>query len=154
MRVLVEGEEEAGGASVEQWVRDDERGADCAIVFDSGMEDVHTPAITLGLRGIIAASLTVTAQPRDLHSGLYGGVTLNAAHVLHRILGAVLPGPDGVLRDELREGIAPPSQTELESWAALRPSRLGARGDRRAAGRPPAPATSGARAPAPTRRST
>jgi len=123
VRVLVEGEEEAGGASVEQWVRADKRGADCAIVFDSGMEDVHTPAITLGLRGVIAASLTVTAQPRDLHSGLYGGVTLNAAHVLHRILGAVLPGPDGVLREELREGIVPPSPAELESWAALRPSR-------------------------------
>ncbi len=43
VRVLVEGEEEAGGESVEQWVRDDERRVDCAIVFDSGMEDVHTP---------------------------------------------------------------------------------------------------------------
>ncbi len=124
VRVLVEGEEEAGGASVEQWVKDDDRGADCAIVFDSGMEDVHTPAITLGLRGVVAASLTVTAQPRDLHSGMYGGVTLNAAHVLHRILAAVLPGPDGVLRDELREGIVPPSAAELESWAQLRPAQV------------------------------
>ena len=38
-------------------MRDDERGADCAIVFDSGMEDVHTPAITIGLRGVVAAEL-------------------------------------------------------------------------------------------------
>ena len=60
VRVLVEGEEEAGGESVERWVREDERGADCAIVFDSGMEDVHTPAITIGLRGVVAADLTVT----------------------------------------------------------------------------------------------
>ena len=56
------GEEEAGGASVEQWVRADERGADCAIVFDSGMEDVHTPAITLGLRGVIAAPSRVASS--------------------------------------------------------------------------------------------
>ncbi len=124
VRVLVEGEEEAGGESVERWVREDERGADCAIVFDSGMEDVHTPAITIGLRGVVAAELTVTAQPRDLHSGMYGGVTLSATHVLLGVLGAVLPGPDGVLRDELREGIVSPSPAELESWASLRPSRL------------------------------
>lgn len=121
VRVLVEGEEEAGGAAVAEWVRRDERGADVAVVFDSGMEDVHTPAITLGLRGMVAATLTVTAQPRDLHSGLYGGSTLNAIHVLHGILGEVLPGPDGRLREELREGIVPPSEAELASWASLRP---------------------------------
>lgn len=37
VRVLVEGEEEAGGEAVADWVRRDERGADCALVFDSGM---------------------------------------------------------------------------------------------------------------------
>ena len=119
VRVLVEGEEEAGGASVEQWVRADERGADCAIVFDSGMEDVHTPAITLGLRGVIAASLAVTAQPRDLHSGMYGGSVLNALHVLHAALAHVLPGPDGRVREELRAGVAPVSAAELEAWERL-----------------------------------
>ncbi len=124
VRVLVEGEEEAGGEAVARWVRADERGADVAIVFDSGMEDARTPAITLGLRGMVATTLTVTAQPRDLHSGLYGGSTLNAIHALHAVLGAVLPGPDGVLREELREGIVPPSDDELASWASLRPGRM------------------------------
>lgn len=123
VRVVVEGEEEAGGAVVEHWLAQDERGADCAIVFDSAMEDPRTPAITLGLRGVVATWLTVTAQPRDLHSGLYGGVALNAVHALHRVLAAVLPEPDGVVREELRAGIEPPSAAELESWAALRPAR-------------------------------
>src|SRR6476619_5119157 len=53
VRVLIEGEEEVGGASVASWVRADERGADAAIVFDSGMIDADTPAITVGLRGIV-----------------------------------------------------------------------------------------------------
>src|SRR3954454_13747916 len=39
VRVAVEGEEEVGGESIAKWVRADERGADAAIVFDSGMED-------------------------------------------------------------------------------------------------------------------
>ncbi|MCD6726578.1 MAG: M20/M25/M40 family metallo-hydrolase [Solirubrobacteraceae bacterium] len=123
VRVVVEGEEEVGGAAVERWLERDTRGADCAIVFDAAMEDVHTPAITIGLRGMVGLWLTVRAQPRDLHSGLYGGVTLNAVHVLHRLLAEVLPGPSGVLRDELREGVEPPSQAELDSWADLRPAR-------------------------------
>ena len=35
VRVLVEGEEEAGSLGVTDWVRADERRADAAIVFDS-----------------------------------------------------------------------------------------------------------------------
>ena len=119
VRVLVEGEEEAGGESVAAWVRADERGADAVIVFDSGMEDPRTPAITVGLRGMLAAHITVTAQPRDLHSGMYGGSVLNALHVLHAALAHVLPGPDGRVREELRAGVAPVSAAELEAWERL-----------------------------------
>src|SRR4051812_2345833 len=51
VRVVVEGEEEAGGESVIEWIRSDRRGADAAIVFDSDMADESSPAITVGLRG-------------------------------------------------------------------------------------------------------
>jgi acetylornithine deacetylase/succinyl-diaminopimelate desuccinylase-like protein len=119
IRVLVEGEEESGGASVADWVRADEHGADCAIVFDSGMIDERTPAITVGLRGIIQLNLLVRTARRDLHSGVYGGSALNALHAVHAMLGVVLPGPDGRLREELRAGIVAPSQAERDSWAAL-----------------------------------
>ena len=121
MRVLVEGEEEAGGAAVAEWLREDEIGADCAIVFDSAMADPRTPAITVGLRGMVMAQIRVRTGRRDLHSGVYGGSVLNAVHVLHGMLAAVLPGPDGVPRDELRAGVAPPAPAELESWARLPP---------------------------------
>jgi acetylornithine deacetylase/succinyl-diaminopimelate desuccinylase-like protein len=119
VRVLVEGEEEAGGASVAQWVRADERGADAAIVFDSGMVDEDTPAITVGLRGLAGAELVVRTGRRDLHSGLYGGSVLNALNVLNGVLATVLPGPDGRLREELRVGIVPPAEAELASWRRL-----------------------------------
>ena len=119
VRVLVEGEEEAGGQAVAEWVRADDRGADCAIVFDSGMVDETIPAITVGLRGIVQLSLTVRTAERDLHSGVYGASVLNSLHALHAMLGAVMPGPEGRLRDELRAGIEPPSEEELASWAKL-----------------------------------
>ena len=121
VRVLVEGEEEAGGVSVAEWVRADTRGADAAIVFDSGMADPRTPAITVGLRGLVSVGLTVRTASRNLHSGIYGGSVLNALHVLLGQLAAVLPGPDGRVRDELRAGIVPPTDAEVQSWARLPP---------------------------------
>jgi acetylornithine deacetylase/succinyl-diaminopimelate desuccinylase-like protein len=121
VRVLVEGEEEAGSSAVGEWVRADARGADAALVFDSDMVDETTPAITLGLRGMVRAQVTVRTAERDLHSGLYGGTVLNALHVLNGMLGAVLPGPDGRLRPELRAGVEPPAAAERSSWARLPP---------------------------------
>ena len=119
VRVLVEGEEEAGSLGVTDWVRADERRADAAIVFDSGIVNEQTPAITVGLRGVVMLDVEVRTSQRDLHSGIYGGSALNAIHVLHGVLGAVLPGPDGRLRDELRAGIAPASDAERASWERL-----------------------------------
>jgi acetylornithine deacetylase/succinyl-diaminopimelate desuccinylase-like protein len=121
VRVLVEGEEEAGGASATEWLQADERGADAAVVFDSDMADERTPAITIGLRGMVQAAITVRTAERDLHSGMYGGSVLNALHVLHAMLAQVMPGADGRLRPELRAGIEPPADAERESWARLRP---------------------------------
>lgn len=121
VRILVEGEEETGGTSALDWLASDERGAACAIVFDSDMYDAKTPALTLGVRGIVAFSVDVRCAERDLHSGMYGGVSLNAVHVLHELLRQVMPGPDGILRDELRAGIVPPTEEELESWATFAP---------------------------------
>ena len=122
VRVLVEGEEECGSESVGAWLREDERGADAAIVFDSAMADASTPAITVGLRGIVMLDLTVRTAERNLHSGIYGGSVLNAMHALQAILAAVLPAPDGELRAELREGALAPSAAELDSWARLPPA--------------------------------
>ncbi len=119
VRVLVEGEEEAGSVGVTDWVRADERRADAAIVFDSGVVSEAIPAITVGLRGVVMLDVEVRTSRRDLHSGIYGGSVLNAVHVLHGVLGAVLPGADGRLRAELRAGIAPVTDAERASWARL-----------------------------------
>jgi acetylornithine deacetylase/succinyl-diaminopimelate desuccinylase-like protein len=121
VRVLVEGEEERAGDAVATWVREDTRGADVAIVFDSGMPDAETPSITVGLRGVVMVHLDVRTAERNLHSGMYGGSVLNALHVLHRLLAVVLPGPDGRVREELRAGIIPPAPAELASWERLLP---------------------------------
>jgi acetylornithine deacetylase/succinyl-diaminopimelate desuccinylase-like protein len=119
--VLIEGEEEVGGESVAKWVQRDERGADVAIVFDSGMEDETTPAITVGLRGIVHTHVTVRTGTRDIHQGMYGGAALNSLTVMHRILAAVLPDAEGRVRPELAAGTQAPSAVERASWERLTP---------------------------------
>jgi acetylornithine deacetylase/succinyl-diaminopimelate desuccinylase-like protein len=121
VRVLVEGEEEAGSEAVAKWIAADERGADCAIVFDGGMADERTPAVTVGLRGMVMVDIGVRTATRDLHSGIYGGSVLNALHVLHAMVATVVPGPDGRVREELRAGIEEPAAAELGSWQRLKP---------------------------------
>jgi acetylornithine deacetylase/succinyl-diaminopimelate desuccinylase-like protein len=114
VRVLIEGAEETGGDDVNRWVEADERGADCAIVFDSGMLDAETPALTVATRGMVFAHLTVRTGERNAHSGMYGGAALNAFHALHAMLGAVLGVPE-----PLRQGIEPPTDEERAAWASL-----------------------------------
>src|SRR4051812_39991552 len=93
VRVLIEGEEEAGSEQVMEWIGGDKRGADAAIVFDSAMASEDLPAITTACRGLIGVTVTVRVAERDLHSGLFGGVAPNAIHALEQILHAVVPGP-------------------------------------------------------------
>lgn len=119
VRVLIEGAEETGSDDVGEWVLQDPRGADAVIVFDSGMIDADTPALTLATRGMVMAHIVVRTGTAPAHSGMYGGAALNAFHALHRALAAVLPGPDGRLPEPLRAGVIPPSQLEIDSWATL-----------------------------------
>ena len=121
VRVLIEGEEEANGQAISTWLRTDERGADVAIVFDSHMADPQTPAVTVGLRGMVAVGLRVRSAERNLHSGMYGGAALNALHVLHAVLGHVLPDRDGRVPAPLRAGVREPAAAERASWQRLRP---------------------------------
>ncbi|HET6507363.1 MAG TPA: M20/M25/M40 family metallo-hydrolase, partial [Baekduia sp.] len=120
VRIAIEGEEEAGGESIAAWLAADERGADAAIVYDSSMASPELPAITIGLRGVVLTTFDVRGADRDLHSGLFGGSALNSLHALHGALAQVLPDPEtGLLRDELRVGIAPVADAERASWAGL-----------------------------------
>jgi acetylornithine deacetylase/succinyl-diaminopimelate desuccinylase-like protein len=119
--VLVEGEEEVGGHHALDWLEADERGADCAVVFDSGMEDEDTPALTIGVRGIIQLAVDLRTAPRNLHSGMYGGAALNASHALMQALAPLMPNADGLLRDELRVGRVEPTADERASWERLAP---------------------------------
>jgi acetylornithine deacetylase/succinyl-diaminopimelate desuccinylase-like protein len=119
LRFACDGEEEVGGNTIVEYLGIDDRGADAGIIFDGGMLRIDLPAFDLATRGLIAFDVDVRTGERDLHSGMYGGAALNAVHVLMRCFDAVLAGPNGLLPEPLRAGIAAPTAEELASWSAL-----------------------------------
>ncbi len=88
VRVLIEGEEESGGANIERLVRENPQKfqSDVCLVSDTGFIDQDTPAIEIGLRGIVYFELEIITAKNDLHSGLYGGAAHNPLNILSRIL--------------------------------------------------------------------
>jgi acetylornithine deacetylase/succinyl-diaminopimelate desuccinylase-like protein len=118
VRFACDGEEETGGHSIVEYLEGDERGAQAAIIFDSGMIAPGRPAFNVATRGLVYFHLTLRTGERDLHSGIYGGAAMNAAHALIQTLGGLM-AVDGRLVEPLRQGIVPPSEAELESWREL-----------------------------------
>ena len=118
VRFAFDSEEEVGGQAIVEWVAADERGADAAIVFDGDMVRPGVPTFNTALRGLVYFHVTVRTGARDLHSGLFGGVALNATHALMQALSAVT-AKDGRVPEPLRVGLAPPDGEEREGWATL-----------------------------------
>lgn len=131
VRFCCDGEEETGGHSIVEFLATDERGADAAVIFDSGMIRRDLPAFDVATRGLCYFHLVLRTGERDLHSGMYGGAALNAAHALVRTLDALI-AHDGTLAEPLRKGIAPPTGEELAGWRELPPGadELAAQGAR------------------------
>ena len=84
--VLVEGEEEVGSPSLDAYLTANAEmlAADLAVISDTGMWDIDTPAVTTRLRGMVYTEVTLQAASRDLHSGIFGGSALNPINAPHR----------------------------------------------------------------------
>jgi acetylornithine deacetylase/succinyl-diaminopimelate desuccinylase-like protein len=118
VRFVCDGEEETGGNSILDFLAADERPAQAAVIFDSGLIARGLPAFNVATRGLAYFHVTLSTGDRDLHSGIYGGAALNAGHALIDTLHAVI-ARDGRLPEPLRRGITPPTAQELEGWRLL-----------------------------------
>jgi acetylornithine deacetylase/succinyl-diaminopimelate desuccinylase-like protein len=118
VRFTCDGEEETGGHSIIEFLEQDPRHADAAVIFDSGMIAPGLPAFNIATRGLVYFHISLRTGERDLHSGMYGGAALNAAHALVQTLGGVVAA-DGRLAEPLRQGLAAPTAEELEGWREL-----------------------------------
>ena len=119
--VLIEGEEEIGSANLEPFLAEhkDALAADIAVISDTGMWDIDTPAVTARLRGMVYVEMTLHAAERDLHSGLFGGTALNPINALTKILGDLHDADGRIQIPGFYDGIKDSSPDQMAEWQAL-----------------------------------
>ncbi|MGD0103301.1 MAG: dipeptidase [Rhodopila sp.] len=119
--VLIEGEEEVGSPNLDTFLQANKAdlAADVALISDTGMWDVDTPAITTRLRGMTYAEVTLKAANRDLHSGLYGGSALNPINALTKILGQLQDENGRIQLPGFYEKVTPISNAQRAQWDGL-----------------------------------
>ncbi|MGQ9598326.1 MAG: dipeptidase [Anaerolineae bacterium] len=91
LKVVIEGEEEVLGPSMDRTLRQyaDMLAADAVLICDEALLDPQTPLIVYGVRGNVYLEVEVRGPARDLHSGTFGGVVDNPFNVLVRLLAEV-----------------------------------------------------------------
>ncbi len=121
LRFVFEGEEESGSVHLGAWLEANRERltGDVVVISDTGFFEGNRPAITVGLRGLVAIQVDVYGSTVDLHSGRYGGTVQNPLNALCTIV-ANLKGPDGrILVPGFYDGILPLTEIEHEAFAAL-----------------------------------
>ncbi|GHO53091.1 dipeptidase [Ktedonobacter robiniae] len=118
VKVLIEGEEEAGGESIEHYVRTtpEPLGCDAAFICDTHMPGPETPALITGLRGIIYTEVEVQGARRDLHSGTYGGIAPNPLHALAIIISKLKDEQGHIHIPGLYDKLRLAAQVERDFW--------------------------------------
>ncbi|MGE0223145.1 MAG: dipeptidase [Acetobacteraceae bacterium] len=119
--VVLEGEEEVGSPNLEPFLaaNKDSLRSDIALISDTGMWDVETPAITTRLRGMTYVELTLKAAKRDLHSGLFGGSALNPINALTKILGDLQDANGRIQLPGFYDKVAPVTNAQRAQWDSL-----------------------------------
>jgi len=119
--VLLEGEEEVGTQNLLPFLRANAEAlrANVAVISDTGMWDINTPALSTRLRGIVYTEVVLRAAARDLHSGMYGGSALNPINALTRILGELHDRDGRVQLPGFYDDVVPVAAAQKIEWAAL-----------------------------------
>jgi acetylornithine deacetylase/succinyl-diaminopimelate desuccinylase-like protein len=91
LKFVIEGEEEVGSSNLEKFLEShrDELACDVVVISDTSQLGPNQPAITHGLRGILACEVTLRGPNQDLHSGVFGGAVANPVNGLARMLAAL-----------------------------------------------------------------
>jgi acetylornithine deacetylase/succinyl-diaminopimelate desuccinylase-like protein len=123
VRVLIEGEEEVGGESIEAFVKKnvgtDKLKADFALVTDTELFAPDLPTLCVGLRGLLYTEIQAQGAKTDLHSGVYGGAAPNAIFGLIEIISKLKDADGKVLIPGFYDDVKKPTDDELKAWDRL-----------------------------------
>jgi acetylornithine deacetylase/succinyl-diaminopimelate desuccinylase-like protein len=116
-----EGEEESGSPSLIPFLEEHKElmQADLALICDTGLFESRVPAIITQLRGLLGEELVLKGPDKDLHSGMYGGASINPIRVLTRILGNLHDDQGRIQVPGFYDGVPELSPELAEQWKAL-----------------------------------
>ncbi|WP_425098292.1 M20/M25/M40 family metallo-hydrolase [Tropicibacter sp. S64] len=116
-----EGEEESGSPSLIPFLKENagELKADVALICDTGLFESRVPSIMTQLRGLCGEEITLTGPNKDLHSGMFGGLAINPARVLAKILGNLHDDQGRVQVPHFYDGVPDLPEDIAAQWQAL-----------------------------------
>jgi acetylornithine deacetylase/succinyl-diaminopimelate desuccinylase-like protein len=117
LKVIFEGEEEAGSTNLERTLQLHKNllGGDLLAMADGPVHQSGRPLVFFGNRGDIGLDITVYGPVRALHSGHYGNWAPNPAMELSRLLASMRDENGRVLIDGYYDDITPLSPIEKEA---------------------------------------
>ncbi len=121
VKFLVEGEEEVGSESLEDNLEElaETLACDCVVISDSSQYGEGQPAITYGLRGILAMEIRVDGPSQDLHSGSFGGALMNPAIALCHLLSSLVDSDGRIAVPGFYDDVALPADQEADLIGSL-----------------------------------
>ncbi|MGR3911865.1 MAG: M20/M25/M40 family metallo-hydrolase [Candidatus Rhabdochlamydia sp.] len=114
IKLFIEGEEECGsvGSRLILKSKQQELQSDYLLIVDTLIPSLDTPAITIGLRGLLTMEVICSNSTVDLHSGALGGIALNPNQALVTLLAKCFDAQGKVIIPGFYEGIAKLSAEE------------------------------------------
>ncbi|MEW6380747.1 MAG: M20/M25/M40 family metallo-hydrolase [bacterium] len=122
IKFIWEMEEEIGSPNFEAAIRSkkDDIRPDSILVSDSIWISRNKPSITYGLRGMMAATMTLTTADRDAHSGLVGGAARNPLAELCQVISECLDPLTGRVKiPGFYDKVQKPSPEEIKEYEKL-----------------------------------
>ena len=91
LKLLIEGEEESGSPHFAELLERhrDKITCDVVVITDTGIVAPDVPSTVTGMRGMVAAHVTLHGPDLDLHSGVFGGAVPNPATAVARLVAAL-----------------------------------------------------------------
>ena len=116
-----EGEEESGSPNLVPFMKKykKEISSDIVLICDTWLFESRVPAIVTMLRGILKEEIILTGPDKDLHSGMYGGISNNPARVLTNVLSALHDNDGAVTIPGFYDGVIELPKNIIDQWEGL-----------------------------------
>ncbi|OFZ22116.1 MAG: dipeptidase [Bdellovibrionales bacterium GWB1_55_8] len=121
VKIVIEGEEEVGSPHLEEFIQR-YRGrldADVLVLTDTNNFDAGVPAVTVGLRGLVAVEVEVRALTKTVHSGMWGGPIPDPVVGLSKMLAGLLDDEGRIAVPGVMEQVRPLSADEIAEYKRI-----------------------------------